>query len=159
MVTLDDSKAVTSHGEAVTDDWGWGDEEEEEENAIDDDSGTPAKNRASIEEERRLSVVHPDPAAVQAAEEEDDDAWGWGDDENIVVEPLPDAGEDPAAAATPANLENTKPEEKRNVTLSEKYSTSSMPITVFKSITTIYEDGATLMQEVYVLNPHANYVC
>jgi centromere/kinetochore protein ZW10 len=158
MVTLDDSMAVTSHGENVTDDWGWGDDEEED-NAMDIDSGPPAKNRASMEEERRLSVVHPDPAAVQAALEEEDDAWGWGDDDNIVVEPLPDAGEAQPVAATSAKSEISKPAEKRNVTLSEKYSTSSMPITVFKSVTAIYEDGATLMQEVYVLNPRVNCIC
>lgn len=152
MVTLDDGAAVTSHGETVTDDWGWGDEEEEEESTksdtIDNGSGTLVKNRASIEEERRLSIVHPDPATVQATEEEDD-AWGWGDDENIVVAPIPETAEDPAAPTIPAELEDTKPAEKRNVTLSEKYFTSSMPITVFRSVTMIYEDGATLMQEVY----------
>ncbi|PQE26085.1 is centromere binding at prophase protein [Rutstroemia sp. NJR-2017a BBW] len=157
MVTLDDSMAVTSHGENVTDDWGWGDDEEED-NAMDIDSGPPAKNRASMDEERRLSVVHPDPAAVQAALEEEDDAWGWGDDDNIVVEPLPDAGEAQPVAATSAKSEISKPAEKRNVTLSEKYSTSSMPITVFKSVTAMYEDGATLMQEVYAYND-AMWLC
>ncbi|KAF7952710.1 hypothetical protein EAE96_005941 [Botrytis aclada] len=144
MVTRDDGMHVTSNGETVRDEWGWGEEDEEEE------TEPVPRNRASFDEERRASSVSvpPDPSILQIDEE---DAWGWGDDNEVAVETpideLPDARwtpKTPHSPTIPTRLND--PAEKRNVTLSEKYWTSSIPLAIFNHVVTIYEDGAKLMQ-------------
>ncbi|KFY36495.1 hypothetical protein V494_05027 [Pseudogymnoascus sp. VKM F-4513 (FW-928)] len=89
-----------------------------------------------------------------AADDDDDgaDAWGWGDE---------DEGEAPAEAEEPAP-EPEKPkksephgmkEVQREVTLTEKYTVSSMPEPVFDTIRHIIEDGVTLTRENHDTNP------
>ncbi|ESZ94610.1 hypothetical protein SBOR_5021 [Sclerotinia borealis F-4128] len=145
MVTKDDGMHVASSGETVKDNWGWGDEEEEEETR-------PVKRcRASFDEERRASSISIPPLRDDDLQIDEEDAWGWGDDDNIAVESPSDKRPPPIPAVpnTPAKTNNSA--EKRNVTLSEKYWTSSMPAAIFNHIVTIYEDGAKLMQPEYVI--------
>ncbi|KAF7932012.1 uncharacterized protein EAE97_009033 [Botrytis byssoidea] len=144
MVTRDDGMHVTSNGETVRDEWGWGEEDEEEE------TQPTTRSRASFDEERRASSVSiaPDPNILQVDE---DDAWGWGDDNEVAVETptddLPDTQrtlKTPHLPTSPTTFND--PTEKRNLTLSEKYWTSSIPSEVFGHVVSIYEDGAKLMQ-------------
>lgn len=140
MVTKDDGMHVTASGEAVKDDWNWGEEDEEEE------THPVIRSRASLDEERRassISVSLPQDENIQVDEE---DAWGWGDENEVAVEsPLDDhPTQIPQIPDSP--IKTNDPAEKRNVTLSEKYWTSTMPLTVFNHIVNIYEDGSTLMQ-------------
>ncbi|KAF7870174.1 uncharacterized protein EAF02_009364 [Botrytis sinoallii] len=144
MVTREDGMHVTSNGETVKDEWGWGEEDEEEE------TQPITRSRASFDEERRASSlsIAPDPNILQVDE---DDAWGWGDDNEVAVETpideLPDTQRTlrtPLVPTSPTTLHD--PAEMRNVTLSEKYWTSSIPLTIFNHVVTIYEDGAKLMQ-------------
>lgn len=148
MVTRDDGMHVTSNGETMRDEWGWGEEDEEEE------TQPITRSRASFDEERRASSlsIAPDPNILQVDE---DDAWGWGDDNEVAVETptdeLPDTQrtlKTPHLPASPTTLND--PAEKRNLTLSEKYWTSSIPSKIFNHVVTIYEDGAKLMQPEYV---------
>ncbi|KAF7923767.1 uncharacterized protein EAE98_007585 [Botrytis deweyae] len=144
MVTREDGMHVTSNGETVKDEWGWGEEDEEEE------TQPITRSRASFDEERRASSlsIAPDPNILQVDE---DDAWGWGDDNEVAVgtpiDELPDTQRTlrtPLSPTSPTTLHD--PAEMRNVTLSEKYWTSSIPLTIFNHVVTIYEDGAKLMQ-------------
>ena len=148
MVTRDDGMHVASNGETVKDDWGWGEEDEEEE------TQPISRSRASFDEERRASSlsIAPDPNILQV---DDEDAWGWGDDNEIAVETpadefpdTPKTQNNPYSPTSPTKLNDSA--EKRNVTLSEKYWTSSIPLTIFNHVVTIYEDGAKLMQPEYV---------
>ncbi|CCD42975.1 putative centromere kinetochore protein zw10 protein [Botrytis cinerea BcDW1] len=151
MVTRDDGMHVASNGETVKDDWGWGEEDEEEE------TQPISRSRASFDEERRASSlsIAPDPNILQV---DDEDAWGWGDDNEIAVETpadefpdTPKTQNDPYSPTSPTKLNDSA--EKRNVTLSEKYWTSSIPLTIFNHVVTIYEDGAKLMQPEQVSSP------
>jgi protein transport protein DSL1/ZW10 len=74
------------------------------------------------------------------------DAWGWGDDEagdgeNTTAEDeiTPEGAEAPVRDRTTDAV--------REVTLTEKYTISSMPDPVFNTIKSIIEDGATLTRE------------
>lgn len=85
----------------------------------------------------------------EAAPEDDDgaDAWGWGDEDEeeapaeAVEEPAPEP-EKPEISET-----QTRREVQREVTLTEKYTVSSMPEPVFDTIRHIIEDGVTLTRE------------
>ncbi|TGO25514.1 hypothetical protein BPAE_0078g00130 [Botrytis paeoniae] len=145
MVTRDDGMHVTSNGETVRDEWGWGEEDEEEE------TQPIPRSRASFDEERRASSlsITPDPNILQVDEE---DAWGWGDDNEVAVETPTDETPDTRRTlrthySPTSHTQLNDPAERRNVTLSEKYWTSSIPLTIFNHVVTIYEDGAKLMQE------------
>jgi protein transport protein DSL1/ZW10 len=73
------------------------------------------------------------------------DAWGWGDDDVIDEEgPTLEEAKTPIRERMPAI---------REVTLTEKYTISSMPEPVLKTIKQILEDGATLTQDMYVSLP------
>lgn len=75
------------------------------------------------------------------------DAWGWGDDDE--GEAPVEAEEEPAPVLKKS--ETSKPhgrrEVQREVTLTEKYTVSSMPDPVFDTIRQIIEDGVTLTRE------------
>ncbi|QSZ29804.1 hypothetical protein DSL72_004322 [Monilinia vaccinii-corymbosi] len=138
MVTRDDGMHITSNAETVQDDWGWGDEEEREE----EETQPVIRHRASFEEERRASSISTLPIHDADLQADEEDAWGWGDDNDIAVEsPIDEIPNIPT--------QTNDPTEKRNVTLSEKYWTSSIPSTIFSHIVTIFEDGAKLMQPDY----------
>ena len=143
MVGKDEGKQIAASGNMVTQDWdaAWDSEEEE--------SLPLGTNRASLEEARRASEVfspEPTPVATPAATDDDDaaDAWGWGD-EDVVGEPISeDVVESPPQDNPTQNRTNP---ETREVTLSEKYKTSSIPQPVFKTVTSVFSDGARLTSQ------------
>ncbi|KFZ07668.1 hypothetical protein V501_06228 [Pseudogymnoascus sp. VKM F-4519 (FW-2642)] len=91
----------------------------------------------------------------EAAPDDDDgaDAWGWGDDDE-EEEPA-ETQEEPAPM--PEKPEISEPqarrEVQREVTLTEKYTVSSMPEPVFDTIRHIIEDAVTLTRENHDTNP------
>lgn len=74
------------------------------------------------------------------------DAWGWGDDDEIDADA--DASADPAPApARPEEQRSLEPHVSattREMTLSEKYWTSSLPRAVYSTVEQVYADGAHL---------------
>jgi protein transport protein DSL1/ZW10 len=85
----------------------------------------------------------------EAVNDDDDvaDAWGWGDeDEGEAAEKTEEK-----PASIPEETETLEPQAKmevqREVTLTEKYTVSSMPDPVFNAIKQIIEDGVTLTRE------------
>ncbi|KFY42584.1 hypothetical protein V495_04438 [Pseudogymnoascus sp. VKM F-4514 (FW-929)] len=91
-----------------------------------------------------------------AAPDDDDDgadAWGWGDEDD--GDSPAETEEEPARA--PEEPEKSEPqarrEVQREVTLTEKYTVSSMPEPVFDTIKNIIEDGVTLTRENHDTNP------
>lgn len=85
----------------------------------------------------------------EATPEDDDgaDAWGWGDEDE---EDAPaEAVEEPAPEPEKPEISEpqTRREVQREVTLTEKYTVSSMPEPVFDTIRHIIEDGVTLTRE------------
>jgi protein transport protein DSL1/ZW10 len=88
-----------------------------------------------------------DPNTSDGNQDDDSaDAWGWGDDEAGDSENI--AAEDetsPEGAEAPVHDRMTGAV--REVTLTEKYTISSMPDPVYNTIKSIVEDGATLTRE------------
>lgn len=116
-------------------------------------SGT--RSRHSVEEERQNSEVSAAAKADAQGTPDDDtaDAWGWGDDEDEI----PDADvEKPEASSSqpppPTHSVTPKPSiapEVREVTMTEKYWTSSLPQPILKIVEQIYNDGANLLRPEY----------
>lgn len=153
MVTRDDGMHVASSGETVQDDWqaAWGVEDEEE-----DFPEPVTRSQASFDEERRASFVSTPPLQNNDLQADEEDAWGWGEDNEVAVESpsdqfTPQFPTTPQFSTTPNGPSKLNdPAEKRNVTLSEKYWTSSIPLTIFNHIVAIYEDGSELLRPEYV---------
>ncbi|KFY88398.1 hypothetical protein V500_06397 [Pseudogymnoascus sp. VKM F-4518 (FW-2643)] len=90
----------------------------------------------------------------EAAPDDDDvaDAWGWGDEDED--ETPAETEEKPAPEPEkPEISEPQRREVQREVTLTEKYTVSSMPEPVFDTIKQIIEDGVTLTRENHDTNP------
>jgi centromere/kinetochore protein ZW10 len=140
MVGKDEGKQIATSGNMVTQDWdaAWDSEDEE--------PLPPGTNRASLEEERKASEVfspHPPLAAPPAATDDDEaaDAWGWGDEDALEDPVSEDVAEPPSQHNLPHNRISP---ERREVALSETYKTSSMPQPVFKTVVSVFNDGARL---------------
>ena len=152
MVAREDGAHITSTGNMGSQDWddAWDSDEDEKPAGNENQASTPMRNRHSIEEERRDSETIISPAA----ENDDDDAadaWGWGDDDEAdgaaTEEPVVNA----ALPQRPSPQRHITPEV-RELTLSEKYWTSSMPQPVFNTVVQIYEEGAQLTRPEFVAN-------
>jgi centromere/kinetochore protein ZW10 len=129
MVARDEDHIPATGNITANQDWdsAW-DSDKDDNNANGDKEVATVGNRFSIDEARRNTEVDtPSPE-----DEIDDDAWGWGNDD---VEPVVENSE--AEPTIPAP-------ETRQVTLSEKYFTSSLPQAVLDAVISIYEDGAKL---------------
>ncbi len=135
MIAREEGDEIATTGNLVTQDWdaAWesgGDDEPQEIS-----NGT--KNKKSLDEERDYSVG---PGEDQVDEEAD--AWGWGD-EDSPIEP-----EEAALSERPIPDRHITPDT-REMTLSEKYWTSSLPQPIFKTVVNIFNDGATLKKPEY----------
>lgn len=146
MVARDDGHHIATTGNTINDEWDAGWDDDEPEPVQPEQNGQfhgHVKNRSSFEEERRVSEVT---TPIDAGENEDDaaDAWGWGDDDGAEEE-APNTASDLAAAqsSAPALARRITPET-REMTLSEKYWTSSLPQPVYTTVVQIYNDGAQL---------------
>lgn len=84
----------------------------------------------------------------EAAPDDDDvaDAWGWGDEDEEEAPAETEEGPAPEPEK-PEISEPQRREVQREVTLTEKYTVSSMPEPVFDTIKQIIEDGVTLTRE------------
>lgn len=83
---------------------------------------------------------------------QDDDeaeAWGWGDEDDPIEPEIEHEENGPSKTVPVVPVQAKGPEAVREVTLTEKYTISSMPEPVLKIISSILEDAATLTQEVY----------
>ena len=78
------------------------------------------------------------------------DAWGWGDDDAADPESEPGPADVPVDEKPSAVTQNLAPEV-REMIISEKYWTTSLPQPVYQTVTTIYEEGAKLTQPEFVL--------
>ncbi|KAH8754433.1 hypothetical protein BGZ57DRAFT_933673 [Hyaloscypha finlandica] len=148
MVAREDRENIITTGTAVTQDWdaAW----ESDGETVEDHSEGSGRNRSSLEEERQVNKVFaPPPDEVDDAA----DAWGWGDDD--AAEPV-ESEPEPAYVAVnqkqPLVAKRLAPEV-REMTISEKYWTTSLPQPVYKTVTTIYEEGAKLTQPEYSHTP------
>jgi centromere/kinetochore protein ZW10 len=152
MVPEDESSHLSAAVDVTTEDvWdaAWdGDEENaksSDEEIVRSRDGSPPKlrrHRSSFDEERAAKISPlPLPADIEDNSDEVAEAWGWGDDE---------AADAPNPELTPANSPpSSQPvaNNNREVTIVEKYWTSSMPQPVLEIVIKIYEDASTLTQE------------
>lgn len=146
MVARDDGKHLATTATTVNDDWDAAWEGDEPEPSPPSENRSVG-NRSSLDERRRVSeVTTPSPIDIDDAAA----AWGWGDEEAIAE----DEDTPPQPASTqPASSTPQQPRispETREMTLSEKYWTSSLPQPVFNTVVQIYDDGAQLIKPEYV---------
>ncbi|KAK0109492.1 hypothetical protein ONS95_002182 [Cadophora gregata] len=150
MVDRDEGNHIAATGTTTTHDWddAWSDDgEPTPDTSSKDESNGETRNRGSLDEERRATeVFSPNPTPSTDADQIDDaaDAWGWGDDDDandadVAAEspPVPVSTEKPIDHVTPST---------REMTLSEKYWTSSLPRAVYNTVQQVYADGAHLLQ-------------
>ncbi|TAQ89496.1 hypothetical protein B7494_g2192 [Chlorociboria aeruginascens] len=153
VVAREEGINVSSNANMVVED-GWDEawQDDDEDLAI-----TTGKNRHSLDEERRASEISvssetqtPLKTDSEEPEEDEADAWGWGDDDMPETEPT---HKPEVAAPKKVPFKRKQNPDFQNVTLSERYWISAMPYPVFKTIKSIYDDGATLMLEGSPPNP------
>ena len=153
---------ITATGNAVNDEWdaAWDSDKEESSPVEEKESsemppservseGSPERNRKSLEEDQRNSSI----SSTSPVPEDDDptDAWGWNDDDATD-----EATVDPAASAqattrdASASAQQASGPELRQVTVSEKFRTSSIPQPILKAVIGVLEDGATLTKPEFV---------
>ena len=151
MVEREESSHLSAAGNITAED-GWDaawDSENENDKTTDQPPATMRRHRSSLDEERAI-VESPLPVPVDHIDDNEDggaDEWGWGDEDNgegnnasadINPEPTPAMTPEPSVGAN-GHL--------REVTIVEKYWTSSMPQPVLQTVIGMYEDAASLTQE------------
>ncbi|KAL2068605.1 hypothetical protein VTL71DRAFT_14942 [Oculimacula yallundae] len=147
MVPQEEVDHIAATGTTATHDWddAWSnDGEDTPEDSLPESSKSEHRNRASLDEERRASeVFSPIPTPDEDQIDDAADAWGWGDDDAIdadaPVEPIP---AEPRQEEPPSIRQEIPAT--REMTLSEKYFTSSLPRTVYSMVEGVYADGALL---------------
>jgi centromere/kinetochore protein ZW10 len=103
------------------------------------------RHRSSLEEEQAATISPlPIPADIENHADGAADEWGWGDDEVEAA----DAPANPEPTSANAPLPSTAVgNDLREITIAEKYWTSSMPQPVLETVIKIYEDASALTQE------------
>ncbi|PBP25192.1 centromere kinetochore protein [Diplocarpon rosae] len=153
MVARDEGDHIVASGTAVSQDWddAWSDDgehaSENGDNSPNQFSNGSTRHRKSLEEERRNTEVLSPLANPSTDESIDDsaDGWGWGDDDD-ANDTAPVAG----SPAAPDNSGGQVPIQRqitpltREMTLSEKYWTSSLSRAVYTIVEQVYVDGAHL---------------
>jgi protein transport protein DSL1/ZW10 len=148
MLERDEGNHIASTGNIVNQDWDAAWDSDEDDNPTNNgESQTPPQNKHSMEEERRNSeiVSSPSPADDDAV-----DAWGWGDDDDVVDSPIVESTEPAPSSLTSPSANPHMTPNVRQVTMSEKYWTSSMPQPVMRTVVQIFNDGAKLTQPEFV---------
>jgi len=155
MVERDEGLHIAVSGNTVNDEWDAAWDSDQEDSPSNEAKPSPAiapagevaknspeRNRLPMEEDRRHSSFST-PTALEPPEDDDPaEAWGWGDD---------DAAEETAVESEELQPPATLYPERREVTLSEKYWTSSTPQPILQAVIGVLNDGATLMQPKFVL--------
>jgi protein transport protein DSL1/ZW10 len=139
-MSRNEGKHITANGSGNGNDWdaAWSDDEQDD---YPSNSGEATTANHGIQHGQ-------EPPEIGGVSEDDDaaDAWGWGDEE-------PDEGngdKDEKGAnseTTKAPIRESDTGALREVTLTERYTISSMPDPVLRSITSIIEDGTILTKE------------
>jgi centromere/kinetochore protein ZW10 len=152
MIARDERMQIGSTGNMVTQDWdaAWDSDQEDQP----EQKSSPSKNRASIEEERRHSEISTPVVTPLASyvDDQDDaaDAWGWGDDDVTIDDPIAEENNAHSTAEMRPSLDRKHTPELRELTLTEPYWTSSLPKPVLNTVIEIYNDGAKLTRPEYV---------
>ncbi|KAI0157607.1 hypothetical protein GGR57DRAFT_460412 [Xylariaceae sp. FL1272] len=141
-VTQEEGQKLTTNGANATNDDGWdawGDEPagngEQKLDTTDDgaDAWGWGDDDANDSKPETTNAPATDDEATTNMEDDAADAWGWGDEDVAAA--------DPVATIPKARGEHTT----RELTLKETYNISSMPQPVLALISTILEDGASLI--------------
>ncbi|KAH7408986.1 centromere/kinetochore protein-like protein zw10 [Cadophora sp. MPI-SDFR-AT-0126] len=149
MVDRDEGNHIAATGTTATHDWddAWSDDgEPTPNNSSRDDSNGETRNRKSLDEERRATeVFSPTPTPTTDEDQIDDaaDAWGWGDDDDANDAEVPPDPAPPQVGPEEKAVSHVTPST-REMTLSEKYWTSSLPRAVYNTVEQVYTDGAHL---------------
>ncbi|PVH71756.1 centromere/kinetochore protein-like protein zw10 [Cadophora sp. DSE1049] len=152
MVARDEGNHIAATGTTTTHDWddAWSDDgEPTPDNSSKDNSNGETRNRKSLDEERRVTEVFSPTATPTIDEDQIDDAadaWGWGEDDDANDG---DVAVDHASAQVNTDeksVESHITPSTREMTLSEKYWTSSLPRAVYNTVEQVYADGAHLTQ-------------
>ncbi|KAK8135647.1 hypothetical protein PG984_003587 [Apiospora sp. TS-2023a] len=153
-VSRSEGKELAANGAPTNneDDWGaWDDEGEADTSEAPETAKQPSANHGAPDiteddadawgwgEEEPAEEKPTEPTGTETSMDDDPaDAWGWGDDEAVDQ---PAAPPQPKAAG-PVAAKNTAT---REMTLKESYHISSLPEPVLDLISTILEDGASLV--------------
>ncbi|EKD13112.1 centromere kinetochore protein [Drepanopeziza brunnea f. sp. 'multigermtubi' MB_m1] len=163
MVARDEGNHITATGTAVrvinprlavTQDWdsAWSDDGEiaspQKAESHEQVSNIVTRNRQSLDEERRVSEVFSPLPTPDTDDQADDaaDAWGWGDDDDDVLDVEPEAQLAASQVVEVAPPQQHISPPTREMTLSENYWTSSLPRAVYTTVEQVYADGAYLLQ-------------
>lgn len=131
-------------------DWdaAWSDEEQEDDRG-EKTKGLPGPDASHDPNSGTPNAAQNDDSLNGNQDDEGAEAWGWGDEDD-PLEPEAEHVENGTSKTIPVVPVQAKdPVAVREITLTEKYTISSMPDPVLKTITSILEDAATLTQEVY----------
>ncbi|TVY34374.1 Centromere/kinetochore protein-like protein [Lachnellula occidentalis] len=158
MVPRDEGMQITATGNAVDDAWdaAW-DSDKEDSSPVEEErpskfpaserlpGGSLKRNRSSLEEERRNSSITSTSLVLE--EDELADAWDWNEEDatdEAAVDPAPS---EPATTrdALVVAQQSSNPE-LRQVIISEKFQTSSIPQAILKAVIGVLNDGAILFQ-------------
>ena len=125
-------KPGTTDEDDGADNWGWGDDGA--------DANVEPSAVKYLPQEKEISAP---------GEEDAMDAWGWGDEDDTEAPPVQ------AAPAAEAPTKKAEASQTRELTLKETYNISSMPEPVLALISTVLEDGASLVGWVHIdVNSH-----
>ncbi|TVY88933.1 Centromere/kinetochore protein-like protein [Lachnellula willkommii] len=149
MVPRDEGMQITATSNAVDDAWdaAW-DSDKEDSSPVEDERlprDRPERNRGSLEEEQRNSSMTSTPLVP----EEDDpaDAWDWNDEDAADEAAVdPDASEPATTRDVSVVAQQNSNTELRQVVISEKFQTSSIPQAILKAVIGVLNDGAILTQ-------------
>ncbi|KAI6708496.1 hypothetical protein JHW43_008968 [Diplocarpon mali] len=155
MVARNEGNNIAATGTAVSQDWddAWSDDEE---HASEDGHNSPkeisngsSRHRKSLEEERRNTEVLSPTVNPSTSESIDDsvDAWGWGDEDDATdTEPVEESSVARGSLSEQVSNQQQVTPLTREMTLSEKYWTSSLSRAVYTIVEQVYVDGAHLTQ-------------
>lgn len=141
-ISRSEGKHINSNANGNGNDWdaAWSDDEQ-------DDSSLQGKTK-SVDHASDNSLDSWQDSNVSNGNQDDDtaEAWGWGDDDATDSE-NPTTGDGTTLEGAEALVQENQSDAVREVTLTEKYTISSMPDPVFNTIKSIIEDGVTLTRE------------
>lgn len=153
MVPRNEGMQITATSNAVDDAWdaAW-DSDKEITSPVEDErlhGGSPERNRSSLDEERRHSSM----TSTSLVPEEDDpsDAWDWNDEDAADEAAVEPAASEPATTRDALDVaQQNSNTELREVVISEKFQTSSIPQAILKAVIGVLNDGAILTQPKFV---------
>lgn len=145
LLREEETNGLAATGNVVDNEWdAWdsdGADEHPPQTSKSENDQRPVSNRHSLEEERR----HTETVTSPVHETETDENWGWGDDDDIIIDDQIENNEQSTAASAKLSSD-PQASSVREVTMSETYYTTSLPQSLMKAVTEIYEEGAELLK-------------